>query len=114
MGAKARALVAAAVTLCALAACAHQQRPIAATTWPPPCAGSRILEVNNPTSQTWEVIWGDETVGTAGPGLSRLPVSSVRILDARMVGAPVFRVQTTRYSMPGPTIDQVNYRLLCE
>ncbi len=95
-------------------ACAHQARPIAASTWPPPCAGSRILEVTNPTGNDWDVAWGDERLGTARPGISRLRVPSILIQDARLVGGPTFRAQASRTSLPGPVITGAKFRLLCE
>ncbi len=102
----------AAGALVTLAACAGGPAP-GASSWPPPCAGSRILEVRNPTNQAWEVTWGDERLGTAEPGISRLPVSSIRIIDSQLVGAPIFRVRTNT-GLPGPAIVRVQYRLLCE
>jgi hypothetical protein len=99
-----------AITLTA-AACAGRPS-VGASTWPPPCAGSRILEVTNYGSQTYEVVWGDEMLGMATPSVSRLPVAIFSIVDARIVGGPLFRVRGSRGGF-GPAND-VRYRLLCE
>jgi hypothetical protein len=95
----------------AVAGCAMRQRA-GASTWPPPCAGSRILEVTNFGGQTYEVAWGDQPIGRATPGVSRLPVESFRIVNATVVGGPLFRVQGSRG--PFGSVADVSYRLLCE
>jgi len=94
-----------------LAGCATRQRA-GASTWPPPCAGSRILEVTNFGSRTYEVAWGDDPIGRAGPGVSRLPVESFRIVNGTVVGGPQFRVLGSR--APFAAAADVRYRLLCE
>jgi hypothetical protein len=91
--------------------CSSRQR-VGASTWPPPCAGSRILEVTNLGSQTYEVVWGDDPIGRATPGVSRLPVESFKIVDAAVVGGPLFRVLGSR--APYAAVADVRYRLLCE
>jgi hypothetical protein len=78
----------------------------------PPCAGSRILEVTNFGSRTYEVAWGDDPIGRAGPGVSRLPVESFRIVNGTVVGGPLFRVLGSRAPFAG--VADVRYRLLCE
>jgi hypothetical protein len=94
-----------------LAGCAMRQRA-GASTWPPPCAGSRILEVTNFGGQTYEVTWGDEPIGRATPGVSRLPVESFRIVNATVIGGPLFRVLGSR--APFASVTDVRYRLLCD
>ena len=95
----------------AVGGCATRPRA-GASTWPPPCAGSRILEVTNFGSRTYEVSWGDEPIGRATPGVSRLPVESFRIVDATVIGGPLFRVLGSR--APFASVADVRYRLLCE
>ncbi len=104
-------LAAALLTCAALAACASRP-PAASSTWPPPCAGSRIVEITNLGTQTYEVTWGDELLGRATPGVSRLPLASFTIVDARVIGGPLFRVLGSR--APFGSVSDVSYRLLCE
>ncbi len=96
----------------ATAACVH--RPgVSATTWPPPCAGTAALEVNNPTTYTLDAVWGSEHLGSVGPGISRLPVPNIELLDPNIVGGPIFRVQDAIVGVQGRPLRTVRHRLVC-